>query len=71
MQIPGSEFIRGAGGIAEGMPEGLVEHTLNKFRPGGLMLAYAGSGAGLFSSIIGGWAAGAMGSEPVTREVVR
>jgi hypothetical protein len=71
LQIPGIEFIRGAGGIAEGMPEGLVEHTLNKFRPGGLMLAYAGSGAGLFSSIIAGWAAGAMGSEPVTREVVR
>ncbi len=43
LQIPGAEFIRGAGGIAEGMPEGLVEHTLNKFRPGGLMLAYAGS----------------------------
>jgi hypothetical protein len=71
LQIPGPEFIRGAGGIAEGMPEGLVDHTLNKFRPGGLMLTYAGSGAGLFSSIIAGWAAGAIGSEPVTREVVR
>ena len=32
-------------------------------------MAYAGGGAGLFSAIIGGWANGAMGSAPVTREV--
>jgi hypothetical protein len=43
--------------------------TVNKFRPGGLMLAYAGGGAGLFSMIIGGWANGTTGSTPVTREV--
>jgi thiol-disulfide isomerase/thioredoxin len=71
LAIPGSELIRGAGGVAEGMPEGLADHTLDKFRPGGLMLAYAGGSAGLFSSIIGGWASGSIGSEPVTREVLR
>ena len=32
--------------------------SLPKFRPGGLLLAYAGGGAGLFSEIIGGWANG-------------
>ena len=63
--------MRGAGGIAEGMPEALCPPgtTLPKFRPGGLLITHAGGSAGLFSAIIGGWASGAVGSEPVTREV--
>jgi hypothetical protein len=69
LQIPGTEMVRGAGGIAEGLPEGFAEHTIPKFRPGGLMLAYAGGGAGLFSSIIAGWVNGDLGSTPVTRVV--
>lgn len=69
LQIPGAELARGAGGIAEGMPAGFTEHTLPKFRRGGLLLVGAGGGAGLFSAIIGGWANGAVGSEPVTRPV--
>lgn len=69
LQIPGHEIIRGAGGIAEGVPEALAEHTLSKFSPTGLMLAYAGGGAGLFSAVIGGWVNGTVGSTPVTREV--
>lgn len=69
LQIPGHEIIRGAGGIAEGVPEALAEHTLPKFSPNGLMLAYAGGGAGLFSAVIGGWVNGTVGSTPVTREV--
>jgi hypothetical protein len=40
-----------------------------KFRDGGLLLAHAGGGAGLFSAIIGGWASGAVGSAPVTQEI--
>ena len=40
--------------------------TLPKFRDGGLLIAHAGGGAGFFSAIIGGWASGPMGSEPVT-----
>lgn len=67
--FPGSELIRGAGGIAEGIPEGFAEMDLPKFRPGGLLLAYAGGGAGLFSMIIAGWANGELGSTPVTRAV--
>jgi hypothetical protein len=69
LMLPGSEIIRGAGGIAEGAPEHLASATLPKFRPGGLLLVHCGGGAGLFSSIIGGWANGAIGSTPVVREI--
>jgi hypothetical protein len=67
--LPGKELVRGAGGITEGIPEHLEGVDLPKFRPGGLLIAHAGGGAGLFSAIIGGWASGAVGSEPVTREI--
>ncbi len=69
LQIPGEEVVRGAGGVAEGMPEQLRALTLPKFRDGGLQIVHAGGGAGLFSAIIGGWASGAIGSEPVTRRI--
>ncbi len=68
--LPGSEVVRGAGGIAEGMPEGLAGAQLPKFRDGGLLIAHAGGRAGMFSAIIGGWpASGDLGSAPVTLEV--
>ena len=64
------ELIRGAAGIAEGVPEGLAGADLPKFRPdGGLLIIHAGGGAGLFSAIIGGWANGDTGSRPVTKEI--
>ena len=66
---PGDELVRGAGGIAEGVPEAFAERDAAEVPPGGILLAYAGGGAGLFSAIIGGWANGAIGSQPVTREV--
>ena len=69
LQIPGSELVRGADGIAEGVPEHLRELTLGKFRPGGILIVHAGGGAGLFSAMIGGWANGDIGSKPVTRLV--
>ncbi|MFM8856572.1 MAG: thioredoxin, partial [Actinomycetota bacterium] len=69
--IPGSELVRGALGIAEGVPAHLHDAVLPKFRPGGLLLVHAGGGAGLFSAIIGGWANGDVGSQPVTRLVER
>jgi hypothetical protein len=71
LQIPGSEFVRGAGGIAEGLPESMAGATLPKFRPGGLLIVHCGGGAGLFSAMIGGWVSGATGSQPVIREVAR
>ena len=58
LQIPGAELVRGAGGIDEGLPAAFADTTLPKFRPGGILLACAGGGAGLFSAIIGGWANG-------------
>jgi hypothetical protein len=69
LQIPGEELIRGAGGIAEGIPEHLRGATLPKFRPGGILIVHCGGGAGLFSAIIGGWAGGHIGSQPVIREI--
>jgi hypothetical protein len=73
LQLPAEELVHGAGGIAEGMPEAFCAPgtTLPKFRDGGLLIAHAGGGAGLFSAIIGGWASGAVGSAPVTQEVRR
>ena len=71
LQLSGEEIVRGAGGIAEGVPEAFREMTLPKFGAHGILLVHAGGGAGLFSAIIGGWANGALGSTPVTREVTR
>jgi hypothetical protein len=63
------ELTRGADGMAEGMPDGFDSVELPKFRDGGLLLFHAGGGAGLFSAVIGGWASGSMGSQPVTRRI--
>ncbi len=60
------ELRRGSMGIAEGMPAGLDDRPLPKFRPGGLLLAYAGGPAGMFSAVVPGWVSGATGSSPVT-----
>jgi hypothetical protein len=68
LTTPADQLARGAGGIAEGIPAGL-SGELPKFTPDGLMLAYAGGGAGLFSALIAGWVNGAKGSQPVTRAV--
>jgi hypothetical protein len=69
LQLEGTDIVRGAGGIAEGVPEAFAGATLPKFRPDGLWLVQAGGKAGLFSAIIGGWVNGDTGSQPVTREV--
>ncbi len=69
LQIPGSELVQGAGGIAEGLPLAVENRTLPKFRPGGILLVHAGGKAGMFTAMIGGWVNGATGSQPVLREV--
>jgi hypothetical protein len=69
LQLPGGEIVRGAGEMAEGVPEAFASATLPKFRPDGILLAHAGGGAGLFSAVIGGWANGAVGSTPVTHPI--
>ena len=69
-EIPGDELVVGANGIAEGRPASLAGKTVNKFRPGGLMIVRAGGDAGMWSGIIGGWSAGGPRSSlPVTKEV--
>ena len=67
--LDGAEIVRGAGGIAEGVPDGFKDTQLPKFRPDGIVIVHAGGGAGLFSTIIGGWANGETGSQPTTREI--
>ena len=69
LTTPATELERGAGGIEEGVPAGLGGVELPKFGPDGLMLAFAGGGAGLFSAIVAGWVNGDKGSKPVTRAV--
>lgn len=69
LQISGAELVRGAGGIAEGLPEEVKDATLPKFKPGGILVVHCGGGAGLFSTIIGGWVGGEIGSQPVVREI--
>jgi hypothetical protein len=69
-EIPGDQLVAGARGMAEGGPASLAGKTVNKFRPGGLMIVRAGGGAGMFSGIIGGWSQGGpRGSIPITKEV--
>src|SRR5436189_1191196 len=69
-EIPGDELVAEAAGIAEGGPPSLAGRTVNKFRPGGIMIVRAGGDAGMFSGIIAGWSAGGpRGSIPVTKVV--
>jgi thiol-disulfide isomerase/thioredoxin len=71
LQVPGREVVRGAGGIAEGLPAQVADATLPAFRPGGILIVHCGGRAGLFSAMIGGWVNGEMGSQPVWREINR
>jgi hypothetical protein len=70
LTIDGAELVRGAGGIDDGLPQDFAGASVPKFRPGGLLIIHAGGHAGLFSAVIAGWVGGAMGSQPITKEVV-
>lgn len=67
--IPGDDLVRGAGGMAEGLPESVRGRMIPKFRENGLQIVHAGGGAGLFSAIIPGWANGELGSQTLAREI--
>lgn len=71
LKRPGSELIRGAQGIAEGMPPSFADKMVDKFQPDGLLIVRAGGEAGLFSAIIGGWPGQSVRDEcqAVTREI--
>lgn len=68
-QMPKAEMVRGAGGMAEGLPEHVPIETVPKFRPGGILIVHCGGDAGLFSAIISGWVNGKVGSAPMTVEI--
>ncbi|HKY75709.1 MAG TPA: thioredoxin family protein [Acidimicrobiia bacterium] len=65
--------VKGAFGsaVGDGGGDAAAEVLIPKFFPDGLLIVHAGGTAGLFSAVIGGWARGAIGSSPVTREVKR
>ena len=64
-------LVRGAHGVAEGLPDRFAGQRLPKFRPdGGLIIVFAGGEAGLFSAIMNGWVNGNTGSRPITREII-
>ena len=68
--IPGNEIVAGIDGMAVGVPQKMAGQDWPKFRQGGLNIVRAGGGAGMFSAVIGGWAAsGEIGSIPVTKEI--
>ena len=57
-------------GLTGDVPDSLLAMPLPKFRTDDqLTIVVAGSHAGMFSAIIGGWVAGEMGSQPVTRSI--
>ena len=70
---PAGELVRGAGGAPEGVEARFVsdpEMPVAKFAgPERILLAHAGGDAGLFSMVFGSWAAGEIGSAPVSLSV--
>ena len=69
LMVDANTILKGVDGMAPGIDPRFAGLELPKFRDGGLLITYAGGGAGMFSAIIGSWASGAIGSEPVTLEV--
>ena len=61
--------MRGADGIAEGLPEAVRDMQIPKFRPDGIRILHAGGGAGLFSAFLAGWLSGEGGSQTVMKEI--
>lgn len=68
---PGSDLIKGAHGVGEGIDPARANETVSKFWPEGLLIVRAGGQAGLFSAILCGWTGGRFRdqSQPVTREI--
>jgi hypothetical protein len=69
LTLPGEQLVRGADGIAEGLPEHFAGTPVPKFREDGLWFVRLGGTAGMFSGIIGGWSSGPGGSEITSVEV--
>jgi hypothetical protein len=57
LRRPGRDLVAGAQGVGEGVEPSRAQQTIDKFRPGGLLVVRAGGEGGLMSAIIGGWIA--------------
>ena len=57
LKRPGRDLVAGAQGVGEGIDPARAGETVDKFRPGGLLVVRAGGEGGLMSAIIGGWIA--------------
>ncbi len=70
---PAGQIARGAGGSPEGVDPQFVtdpDMPIAKFATlERILIVHAGGDAGLFSMVYGSWAAGEIGSQPVTRSV--
>ena len=70
---PAGELVRGAGGSPEGLDAQWVtdpDMPVAKFAaPDRIKIVHAGGDAGLFSMVFGSWAAGEIGSAPVSEAV--
>ena len=70
---PAGEIVRGAGGSPEGVDPKFVtdpDMPVAKFAaPERILLVHVGGDAGLFSMVFCSWAAGEIGSQPVTKSV--
>ncbi len=73
LDIEVNMILRDEDGIGEGIPRGLGLEGISvpKFPDDGLLIVHAGGPAGLFSSVIGGWLSGPMGSVAVTKEIMK
>ena len=68
---PGSDLIRGAHGVGEGIAPARANEMVAKFRDDGLLIVRAGGQAGMFSAICAGWPGGRVRgqTDPVTKEI--
>ncbi|MGI9628154.1 MAG: thioredoxin family protein [Longimicrobiales bacterium] len=68
---PGSDVVRGARGIGEGVDESRRNERVPKFHPDGLLVVRAGGPAGLYSAILAGWPGGRAKEDsfPITKEI--
>ena len=71
LRRPGTDVIKGAHGIGEGVDADRRDELVNKFWPEGLLIVHAGGQAGLFSAICAGWTGGRFRDESktVTKEI--
>ncbi len=71
LRRPGHALVRGEGGVDEGIDAERAGESVDKFKPGGLLVVRAGGRGAAISAVIGGWPAQRDGASTraVTREI--